>query len=490
MASESTFLGRLYTTWISGGNEKDTCAERGLYELEKNMTLPRGTVVLLLVLLGSGCAASRGVRLDTGEGRPFVYTPRTNEEPVRRSADEFHEAVQKLARTAPLSGRPREAALRLFNLGHPRAFAPVRGRLGLVSVEDPHRGRLLVPQEQDAEPELASAYGRWCQRQKMPRDCLHLLEEGVTLDEEGKRTLAFRLALDSVWAETAEALGELTDKEAMVTMLATTGAVYFALWLAPDPVLSKGIAATLTVALIGYLGWDTVWSLVKGWRVLAREVEAATTFDEIQDAGEKYGKVMGRNAARAFVMLAMAALGSTAQTLATRVPTLPGSAQASLVGVGQGGFRLAAAGQVTSVAVAPGGVITIALSPEAVAETARGTRAVASEPVASAAHEHHIATNKWWDSTSSGGPWSPRFQKLFDRAGMSLDDTANKVRVQGHKGPHPQKYHEQIYERLEDAMGGCRSIQQCREALVGELEALAREITQPGSRLNALVTRN
>jgi len=46
------------------------------------------------------------------------------------------------------------------------------------------------------------------------------------------------------------------------------GAVYFALWLAPDPVLSKGIAATLTVALIAYLGWDTVWSLVEGWRVL------------------------------------------------------------------------------------------------------------------------------------------------------------------------------------------------------------------------------
>uniref|UniRef100_UPI00196814B5 AHH domain-containing protein n=1 Tax=Myxococcus vastator TaxID=2709664 RepID=UPI00196814B5 len=172
-----------------------------------------------------------------------------------------------------------------------------------------------------------------------------------------------------------------------------------------------------------------------------------------------------------------------------RVPTLPGSAQASLVGAGQGGFRLAAAGQVTSVAVAPGGVITIGLDPEAVAETARGPHAVASEPVATAAHEHHIATNKWWDSTNLGGPWSPQFQRLFDRAGMSLNAAANKVRVRGHKGPHPQKYHEEIYERLEDAMEGCRSIQQCREALVGELQILAKEITQHGSRLNALVTR-
>jgi len=429
------------------------------------------------------------IRTAATPGRPLIYTPRADAEPVELDEDEFAEAVRKLARTAPLSSLPREVALRLFNLGHPRASSHVRGRLGLVSVEEPQRGRLLVTEEPDAETELVSAYGRWCQRQKKPRDCLHLLDEDVTLDEEGKRTLAFRLALDSVWDETAEALRELTDKEAMVTMLATTGAIYFGLWLVPDPVLSKGIAATLTVVLIGYLGWDTVWSLVQGWRVLATEVEAATTFDEIQDAGEKYGKVMGKNAARAFIMLAAAALGSTAQTLATRVPTLPGSAQASLVGVGQGGFRLAAAGQVTSVAVAPGGVITIALDPEAVAETARGTRAVASEPVATAAHEHHIATNKWWDSTSSGGPWSPRFQKLFDRAGMSLDDAANKVRVPGHKGPHPVEYHREVFRRLQAATGRCRSIQQCRESLTAELRDLAVQISKPGTDLNKLVTR-
>jgi hypothetical protein len=206
----------------------------GSDDAEKSMTLRWGAVVLL-VLVGTGCATSRVVRLDTDEGQPIVYTPRADAEPVELDEDEFAEAVQKLARTTPLFSRPRDAALRLFNLGHPRASSPVRGRLGLVSVEDPQRGRLLVTEEPDAETELASAYGRWCQRQKQPRDCLHLLDEDVTLDEEGKRTLAFRLALDSVWDETAEALGELTDKEAMVTMLATTGAIYFGLWLLPEP---------------------------------------------------------------------------------------------------------------------------------------------------------------------------------------------------------------------------------------------------------------
>ncbi|NPC86422.1 hypothetical protein HPC49_50580, partial [Pyxidicoccus fallax] len=298
------------------------------------MNLRWVTVVLLVGLVGTGCAASRVVHLDTGEGRAIVHAPRLDAEPVELDDDEFEGAVRQLARSTPHAPRPREAALRLFDLDDHRAGPRMRGRLGLVSVEEPGRGRLRVTEAPGVETELVRAYGRWCQREQGTRDCLHLLDEGLTLDEEGKRTLAFRLALDSVWDETVEALEDLTDKEAMVTMLATTGAVYFALWLVPEPVLSKGIAATLTVALIAYLGWDTVWSLVQGWRVLAKAVDAANTFEQIEEAGEKYGKVMGKNAARAFVMLAMAALGSTAQTLATRIPTLPGSAQASLVGVG------------------------------------------------------------------------------------------------------------------------------------------------------------
>jgi hypothetical protein len=120
--------------------------------------------------------------------------------------------------------------------------------------------------------------------------------------------------------------------------------------------------------------------------------------------------------------------------------------------------------------------------------TARAMGGAAAAPVVAEGHDHHIATNKWWKSTNNEGPWSPQFQKLFDMAGMSLDDPANIVRVRGHQGPHPKEYHKRIFERLSGATRGCRTMHQCREALTAELHKLGQEIATPGTKLNRLVT--
>lgn len=63
------------------------------------------------------------------------------------------------------------------------------------------------------------------------------------------------------------------------------------------------------------------------------------------------------------------------------------------------------------------------------------------------------------------------------------------VPVAGHKGPHPQRYHERVYSRLEEATKGCRKMTECREILVNELRQLAKEAASPGSGLNKLLTR-
>lgn len=233
-----------------------------------------------------------------------------------------------------------------------------------TGVLDPLRGTL---KDEEAGFALTRAYLRWCERKDTPGDCLRLLVGAARLDEESRRTLALSIALDSVWSETAESLDAMTDPGAVQAAIVTSMAVYLTLWLLPEPV-SKGVAAVLTASLIAWLGIDTVWGLISGWVRLTDEVKYATTFDEVTAAGERYGEVMGANAARMFVMLATAAMGSTAG-LAMKAPTLPGYAQAAQVAARQGGFQLSSVAQVGAVAISEG-VLTLALAPGALAMSA------------------------------------------------------------------------------------------------------------------------
>ncbi|RKG65787.1 hypothetical protein D7V88_41695, partial [Corallococcus terminator] len=145
--------------------------------------MPRWMAVLVWMVCATGCATSRTWRLDTGEGQPREYTPRKETAPVALDGEAFAEAVRRLAPGAPVTSHPRMEALRLLSpeTRRPRA----RASLGLVALEDPRRGRVRVVEAPEAGTALEAAYGRWCVRKKLTGDCLHLLEEGVRLGEEG-----------------------------------------------------------------------------------------------------------------------------------------------------------------------------------------------------------------------------------------------------------------------------------------------------------------
>jgi hypothetical protein len=71
---------------------------------------------------------------------------------------------------------------------------------------------------------------------------------------------------------------------------------------------------------------------------------------------------------------------------------------------------------------------------------------------------------------------------------MRLKDPRNIVPIQGHKGPHPQRYHQLVLETLQRALGGCSTIAQCQARLLPALDDLAEQISTPGTELNRLVT--
>ena len=102
--------------------------------------------------------------------------------------------------------------------------------------------------------------------------------------------------------------------------------------------------------------------------------------------------------------------------------------------------------------------------------------------------KHHICTDKSTTPGTNGGPWTPDFKVMFDRAGMSMQDPANLVDLPDHFGPHPEVYHDYVYTYLQEQTVGLEG-QEYTDAFKQALLNLKTEITTPGSYLNTLVTK-
>jgi hypothetical protein len=335
--------------------------------------VPRWALLLLFSFLVGCSTTTKVVHLDTGEGEPLVHVPRRDVQPVEVGDDEYQKAVAKHAHTVPTPEQPLGFARQLFGVpelsGWYRYERKSRRLLPLGAEDE------LKVELSPADAELNRLYSLWCGRAwgPPPRDCLHLLVDSPMLDGDGKYALAMAIARGAVLGDMKEALGEMVNPEAVAATITGAMTMYLMLWLLPEPI-SKGVAALMTVGLVSYLGWDLVWKLIDGWRVLVEEVDRATTFEELQAAGLRFAKVMGDKGTKALVMLATVAVGNTAAGMAATMPTLPGAEQAAVVAESQLNIRFSAPAlaQVESVSINAEGVM-VALAPNAVAMTARGS---------------------------------------------------------------------------------------------------------------------
>ncbi|WP_434347366.1 SitA5 family polymorphic toxin [Myxococcus virescens] len=304
----------------------------------------RGAGALLLSVLLVGCATPRVVRLDTGQGEPIVYVPPKGAKPVEVDEGAFRKVMTRLVLDMRFSLR-----------------------------EEAERPRVRLA-SWDSEPQGArNDYGAWCSRQDSPGECLTLLEGGFSfLDAKARRQMALAFAWDGVWDGVQDAVKEVVNPLALKAMLTSAMAAYMFLIVAPEPV-TKVVAVALTTFVLAYLGVDAFMSLVEGWQRLSADADRAESFRELEDAGHRFGRVMGENGARVLILALTAALSGGAASMASKGPTLPGFASAALAAETQAGFRLSAAmaGGVRSITVAEG-VMTVGLAPNAVAMTARG----------------------------------------------------------------------------------------------------------------------
>jgi hypothetical protein len=353
----------------------------------------------------------------------IVISPgNTTVEPVEVDEDDFTEAVTRLVRGVRPEARPQEAARRMFQ--------EAQGGEALAHEEQGRVIRLppvnVSGAASPSEVELTREYLRWCERTQGGGDCLRLLADGPIVRGEDRYALALAISLGSVLEETKHALRDMVEPSAVLSLLVWTATCYLLLWAIPDPVVSKSIAAGVTVALLGWLGVDTVWSLMKGWVRLAEDANRATSFEQVRSAGERFGRVMGENTARVLVMLAAAVLGGTVKTLAQKVPKLPGFTQASAQAEAQGGIRLAAVAEVEAVAASSEGTFSVLMkSPGSQAGAVpAGARAVTTvirhqggnRQVVIEGQRWHVPANKRLKDIPATDPMGDQLQAAAARA--------------------------------------------------------------------------
>ncbi|QRK09904.1 AHH domain-containing protein [Archangium violaceum] len=293
-----------------------------------------------------------------------------------------------------------------------------------------------------------------------------------------------------------EAAVEMFSSRAVLLSVGMSMLLYMMAWAAPEPVISKAFATAVTIGLLLTYTATELYNVGLACLNLYREAEAARTQVQLEAAAERFGKALGGVGLRVLVTVAGA-------RLARGLPEVPGGGlwarlsppRFGFAGGGGRGRLMVGVRARAQVNVADGTVVLMGVTANTVAATvssavaATRTTGACAESKKSDNHAHHLCTNKNDTSEISGGPWTPRFEELFGLAGMSLNDPANIIYLRDHKGPHPKEYHQEIFDRLEDALGICRNQAECRDRLVRALDELAGEVCTPGSKLNKLATR-
>jgi RHS repeat-associated protein len=96
-------------------------------------------------------------------------------------------------------------------------------------------------------------------------------------------------------------------------------------------------------------------------------------------------------------------------------------------------------------------LVELVLSPLLPRDTAEFAANANASLIGMAGQTHHIATNK---SIKSG--FTAAFEQIFSKAGMSLQDPANKVFLERHVGRHAERYHRHVLDTLNQATEGFR----------------------------------
>jgi hypothetical protein len=292
----------------------------------------QASVLLRLILavslaLPSACATSR---LGPGEKTQPVKVEPLPEGRVRLS-------FEPVARTPAHEVMEREEAQAVLTIFH-AAFLSERPE---IRVRFP--SRLSLSEEGAWQQQLRDRFLERFGLARLP------LPDSL---EHSRLFRALKLSPQYMGAGVREAARELFNSPLFVASVGLSVLVYFAAWLAPEPLFSKAFAATVTAVLAITVGILEVANLALACLQLYREAEAARSDEELEAASERFGKSVGGTALRVLVLVASFGVGKS-------MPSVPHGGLGALLGppryAVEGGLSLG--GAATARVVANGSLI-------------------------------------------------------------------------------------------------------------------------------------
>ncbi len=398
----------------------------------KNATHLLRLLLVLPLALPSSCVTSDAAFSESGE-------PHESPSMVRAtwlSEEHLQLEFEPLPSVFDSGLMSEEEALRVLT-----AFAqsfPENSQLEVIPAMTASSGR-IAPWEQKLRAEFLKRYGP--ARLPLPDSLLN-----------SPLFMALRMSPRYMGPGIRDAAQQLFRSPSFLASVALSVLVYFAAWTLPEPLFSKAFAATLTVRLAFLVGMMELRNIAPTCLRLYREAQAARSMKELEAVAERFGRALGGTALR--VLITVASFG-----VARALPNVPSGGLGSLVGPP----RYAMAGGLSapsahSAHVVADGILVLMGAALGMAGSGATNTCTDGSSKQKGYQWHHLATNKNELSATRGGPWTPLFDRLFAKAGMSLDDPANRVHsrlppssaphevLKGHRG-HMTRYYELLDDR-------------------------------------------
>jgi len=319
------------------------------------------SLIGLIAVWVCGCATSGVVRFETGQGSPVVYSPPGTAHVVEVGKREFLQTVSRLSEDRRLW-----VALAMAVTPEPSPWHSVtRPRFSWAD------GALTHPVAPQGRFTLADfSHDSDGRDDRFSHATFIGAAQNLSIRE--RQHMALSAALENVWDGVDDAVKSMVNPNELRAMLVSVLCSSLVLLLLPEPV-TKFIALALTAYLVAYIGYFPVWNIIRAYGRLREDCLRAQSLRDLEDAGHRFGPIVGDNGARVLIMVALASVGGKAG-LSSKGPTLPGYARAALTSEVNFGLRLSAVaeGSVTAIAVTSGTVVVSAAA-SAVASTAWGT---------------------------------------------------------------------------------------------------------------------